>query len=111
MPRSRIQSEGLIDEVRRNLHRPKAEWAGLAATEPLDAAAIVGRLGAALAEAEAFVSRMPSDKLGLLFLRGGEVVQPDRDRLDDYKTHGGRGGGQWPGSPEIAAAMNERQDR
>ncbi len=54
---------------------------------------------------------MPSDKLGLLFLRGGEVVQPDPDRLDDYKTHAGRRGGQWPGSPEIAAAMNERQDR
>jgi hypothetical protein len=46
--------------------------------------------------------------MGLLFLKGGQVVQPDPARLPGYQTHAGQRRGQWPSSPEITAAMFER---
>jgi hypothetical protein len=58
--------------------------------------------------AEAFVTRMPTDKVGLLFLRDGHPVQPNPDSLEDYQTHAGQRRGQWPSSADIAAAMFER---
>ena len=62
----------------------------------------------ALDDAEAFVGRMPTEKIGLLFLTNGEIVQPDPDRLDNYETNAGRRRGHWPSSTEIANAMFER---
>ena len=100
--------EGLIAEIRRNSHYPLAEWRALNSAEPLDPALILAQLRTALNEAESFAARMPTDKLGLLFLEGAEVVQPDPDRLDRYRTHAGRRRGQWPTSSEITAAMFER---
>ena len=100
--------EGLIAEIRRNSHYPAAEWKALETALPLDPKAVTQQLRSILDEAEAFVTRMPSDKAGLLFLEGGNVVQPDPDRLASYATHAGQRRGQWPSSPEIAAAMLER---
>jgi hypothetical protein len=100
--------EGLIAEIRRNANYPAAEWQSLQSAQPLDPKDIAARLRTALDEAEAFATRMPTDKLGLLFLEAGEIVQPDLDRLDHYQTHAGRRRGQWPDSPEIRAAMLER---
>src|SRR6266404_7426623 len=77
----------------------------LQSIEPFDPKDITARLRAALDQAEAFVARMPTDKLRLLFLEAGEVVQPDPDRLDAHQTHAGQRRGQWPSSPEISAAM------
>jgi hypothetical protein len=59
-------------------------------------------------DAEAFVARMPTDKIGLLFLADGKVVQPDPDRLEAYATHAGRRQGHWPTTSEIGSAMLER---
>jgi hypothetical protein len=100
--------EGLIAEIRRNANYPAAEWRALVTTEPLDPQLITSRLRAALGEAEAFVTRMPTEKLGLLFLQAGEVVQPDPALLESYQTHAGQRRGQWPSSGEITAAMLER---
>jgi hypothetical protein len=50
---------------------------------------------------------MPTDKVGLLFLKDNRVVQPDPDRLDEYQTHAGRRRGHWPSSSEISHAMLE----
>src|ERR1017187_6390603 len=69
---------------------------------------ITFRLRSALDEAETFVTRMPTEKMGLLFLKDGNVVQPDPARLQDYQSHAGQRRGQWPASPEITAAMFER---
>ena len=69
---------------------------------------ITFRLRSALDEAETFVTRMPTEKMGLLFLKDGKVVQPDPARLRDYQSHAGQRRGQWPTSPEITAAMMER---
>jgi hypothetical protein len=69
----------------------------------------MARLRQALDEADAFVARMPTGKAGLLFLdASGSVVQPDADRLDSCAAHAHERRGQWPSSPEIAAAMLER---
>jgi hypothetical protein len=72
---------------------------------------MVTQLRAALDEAEAFVTRMPTDKMGLLFLQAGQVVQPDPDHLEAYTTHAGQRRGQWPTSPEITAAMFEHYSK
>ena len=52
--------------------------------------------------------RMPSEKLGLLFLQGSKIVQPDPTRLESYQTHAGQRRGQWPTNSEITTAMLER---
>jgi hypothetical protein len=100
--------EGLIAEIRRNANYPAADWRALVSSQPIDPTDITLRLRSALDEAEAFVSRMPTEKMGLLFLKDGQVIQPDPGLLSDYQSHAGQRRGQWPGSPEITAAMFER---
>jgi hypothetical protein len=80
----------------------------VASNPPVDAAATMARWREVLEEAEVFVIRMPTDKVGLLFLKEGGVVQPDPDHLENYRTHEGARRGQWPSSVEISAAMLER---
>jgi hypothetical protein len=100
--------EGLIAEIRRNSRYPAADWKALVTAEPLDPALVLARLRGALDEAEAFVTRMPTSKAGLLFLENGKAVQPDPDHLDRYQTHAGQRRGHWPSSAEVSSAMLER---
>ena len=91
----------------RNSNYPAAEWRELLTTEPLDPKAVLARLRAALDEAEEFVLQMPTEKMGLLFLKDGKAVQPDPTNMDDFQKHAGQRRGQWPASSEISAAMIE----
>lgn len=100
--------EALIDQIRRLGHYTEADFRRVASDPPVDRAATMMRLRQVLDDADAFVARMPSDKVGLLFLQAAQVVQPDPDRLDAYQTHAGQQRGQWPSSPEVCAAMFER---
>jgi hypothetical protein len=100
--------EGLIAEIRRNSNYPAADWRALQATEPVDVRDISARLRKALDEAEAFVMQMPTDKMGLLFLKNGKVMQPDPGDLGTYETHAGQRRGHWPTNPEITSAMFTR---
>lgn len=100
--------EGVINEIRRTARYTEADFRRVASDTPIDAAATMTRLHEVMIEAEAFVSKMPTDKAGLLFLKDGRVVQPDPERLDEYETHAGRRRGQWPSSFEIESAMFER---
>lgn len=100
--------EGLIGEIRRNSLYPRAAWDELRSSEPIDPDSTMQRLRAALDEAEAFVLRMPTEKTGRLFLKDGEIVQPDPDRLGDYAEHCGQRRGHWPSNPDIATAMMEK---
>jgi hypothetical protein len=99
--------EGIINEIRRTARYTDADFRRIDSDPPIDPAATMRRLREVLTEAEAFVGRMPTEKVGLLFLKDGHAVQPDPDRLDEYQTHAGRRRGHWPGSPEITAAMFE----
>ncbi len=103
--------EGLINEIRRLARYTEADFRRIASDPPVDAAATMTRLRQVLEEADAFAARMPTDKIGLLFLKDGKVVQPDPGRLQDYETHAGARRGQWPSSPEITAAMFERYNK
>jgi hypothetical protein len=100
--------EGLLAEIRRNSHYPAEDWKALETTIPLDPKLVMQKLRAIFDDTEGFVSRMPSEKAGLLFLKDGQVVLPDPTRLEDYIAHAGKRRGQWPSSLEIAAAMFER---
>jgi hypothetical protein len=100
--------EGLIAEIRRNMCYPEAEWRALASGEPIKTKDVVKRLRAALDAAEAFVVSMPTEKIGVVFLENGEIVQPDVGRLDDYESHAGQKRGHWPSSAEIGNAMLEQ---
>ena len=99
--------EGLIAEIRRNSQHPEAEWRNIATAEPVDPKSMTAELRAALEEAEDFLSQMPTERLGLLFLEHGKAVQPDPTRLTRYETHAGRRRGHWPSSFEIGTAMME----
>jgi hypothetical protein len=100
--------EGLIAEIRRNATRYREEdLRAVPSNEVLDPKVFHSRLRAVLDEAEAFVVRMPTEKIGLLFLKEGKVVQPDPDHLDDYATHAGQRRGHWPTSTAISTAMLE----
>ncbi len=103
--------EGLIAEIRRNARYRDEDLRTVPTVEPIDPKTFYRRLRQILDEAEAFVMRMPTEKIGLLFLKDGEVVQPDPDRLDDYTTHAGQRRGHWPSSAEISAAMLERYQK
>ena len=100
--------EGLIAEIRRNSNYPAAEWRALASAEPIDPNAVMTKLRAAFDDAEAFVTHMPTEKIGLLFLQAGKVVQPDPGHLDTYRGHTGQTRGHWPTNAGITAAMLER---
>jgi hypothetical protein len=76
--------EGMIAEIRRNACYPAADWRSLESSGPIDPAATLERLRAALDAAEDFVRRMPTDQIGRLFLDGDSVVEPDPNRLDAY---------------------------
>jgi hypothetical protein len=100
--------EGLIAEIRRNAHYSPKEWRALLTSEPLDPGALMVRLRRALDNAESFALKMPTEIIGLLFLKEGKPVQPDPAKLPEYQTHPGRRRGHWPGSPEIETAMWDR---
>jgi hypothetical protein len=100
--------EGLINEIRRLAHYTASDFARVDSDPPVDPVAIMKQLKSALDDAESFVTRMPTDKIGLLFLKDGKPVQPDPVHLDDYVTHAGARRGHWPSSPEIGSAMLER---
>lgn len=97
--------EGLIAEVRRNARYPAEEFRQLEVDHPIDPAAVMHALRAALEEAEKFVDAMPGAQAGLLFLRAGVPVQPDPGNLQDYTSHAPVRRGHWPSGPGITAAM------
>ncbi len=100
--------EGIINEIRRIARYTEADFRRLASDPPVDPADTMTSFRAILSEAESFIARMPTDKVGLIFLQGGNVVEPDPDRLQDYQTHAGQRRGQWPSNAEIITAMFER---
>lgn len=100
--------EGLLAELRRNSRYETSAFDRVRAASPINAADIFARIGQAIQDAEAFVSRMPTSKCGLLFLEDGRPVQPDPDRLSQYTEHAPARRGHWPTSSETLSAMVER---
>jgi hypothetical protein len=103
--------EGLIAEIRRNSNCSAEEWRAIVSDEPIDPKAVIMKLREGLEAAETFISPMPTEKGGLIFLKDGEVVQPDPDILNSYQTHAGQRRGHWPGNTEISHAMLEHYNQ
>jgi hypothetical protein len=97
--------EGIVNEIRRVARYTEADFRRIASDPPVDPVAVMARLREILDQAEAFIAKMPTDKVGVLFLRDGRVTQPDPARLQNYQTHAGQRRGHWPSSPEITAEM------
>ncbi len=100
--------EGLLAELRRNARFDPQAFTRLKADPPVDGAAVMAQLRKALDEAESFVSGMPTESLGQIFLKDGQPVQPDPARLNEYTAHLPQRCGHWPSTPEITSEMLAR---
>ena len=100
--------EEMLADITRHSRFTAEEFHVLATDQPIDARDLHRRIRSMLDDAEHFISRIPTDAVGVVFLESGEAVQPDLDALDRYERHTGAPSGVWPSSPEISNAMLER---
>lgn len=101
--------EEMLADIIRHSRFTAEEFRVLATEQPIDVADLHRRIRNMLEDAQQFVSRIPSDAVGFVFLNwNGKPAQPDLDALDKYQRHAGAPGGIWPSSPEISRAMLER---
>ena len=95
-------------ELKRNSRYVDDDFRRLKAEPPIEAAPLLAKLRQAVADAGQFVSAMPTDRIGQIFLEAGRPVRPDPARLDRYVAHAPQRRGHWPSAPEISSAMLER---
>ncbi len=100
--------EEMLSDIRRHSRFTAEEFRVLAMALPIDVPLIHRRIRDMLEDADQFITRIPSDAVGLVFLEGGKPVQPQIDALGRYQRRAGAVGGVWPSSPEIDSAMLER---
>jgi hypothetical protein len=100
--------EEMLADITRHSRFTAEEFRVLATERPIDVPDLHRRIRGMIEDAERFISRIPSDAVGVIFLEGGKAVQPDLDTLEKYQRHTGALGGVWPSSSEISSAMLER---
>lgn len=100
--------EEMLADITRHSRFTAEEFQALATERHIDPSDLHRRIRSMIEDAERFISRIPSDAVGVLFLEKGKPVQPDPEALETYQRHAGAPGGIWPSSPEISAAMLER---
>jgi hypothetical protein len=100
--------EEMLADITRHSRFTAEEFRVLATERPIDVPDLHRRIRGMLEDAEKFISHIPSDAIGIVFLERGKAVQPDLNSLEKYQRHSGAPGGVWPSSPEIASAMLER---
>lgn len=100
--------EEMLADINRHSRFTAEDFRVLATERPIDVPDLHRRIRSMIEDAERFISRVPSDAVGVLFLEGGRPVQPDLEAPGKYQRHAGAPGGVWPSSPEISAAMLER---
>jgi len=106
-----LSPEEMLAEITRHSRFTAEEFRVLATDRPIDVPGLHQRIRRMIEEAERFISRIPSDAVGFVFLDAGKPVQPDPEALAKYQRHAGAPGGIWPSSPEIASAMLERYSK
>lgn len=100
--------EEMLADINRHSRFTAEEFRVLATERPIDVPDLHRRIRSMIEQGERFISRIPTDAVGVLFLEGGRPVQPDPEALGGYQRHAGAPGGVWPSSPEISSAMLER---
>ncbi len=100
--------EEMLSEITRHSRFTAEEFRVLAVERPIDVPELHRRIRRMIEDAESFISRIPSEAVGFIFLDKGTPVQPDLDALEKYQRNPGARRGLWPSSPEISSAMFER---
>jgi hypothetical protein len=100
----------MLADITRHSRFDAEEFRVLATEHPIDVPALHRRIRNMIEDAERFISRIPSDAVGFVFMEAGKPVQPEIEALGRYLRHAGAPGGVWPSSPEISSAMLERYD-
>ena len=100
--------EGLLAELKRNTRYAVDEFRAMKAVPPIDGAAVMTSPRGAIAAAERFVSQMPTERVGTVFIREGRAAEPDPGELDHYLAHRPGRRGHWPTESSITSAMLER---
>jgi Nucleotidyl transferase AbiEii toxin, Type IV TA system len=103
--------EEMLADITRHSRFTTEEFRVLATEQPIDVRELHRRIRSMLEDAERFISRIPSDAVGFVFLAGEKTVQPDVEALGRYQRRAGALGGVWPSSPEISSAMLERYNK
>lgn len=99
--------EEMLSDITRHSRFTAEEFRVLATERPIDVPDLHRRIRSMIENAERFISRIPSDAVGVVFLDAGRPVQPDVEALGKYQRHAGTPSGVWPSSPEISSAMLE----
>jgi Nucleotidyl transferase AbiEii toxin, Type IV TA system len=97
--------EEMLGDITRHSRFTAEEFRVLATEFPLDVPALHRRIRNMLEEAGVFISRLPSDAVGFVYLDGDKPVQPIPDALHKYSRRAGARRGFWPSSLEISSAM------
>jgi hypothetical protein len=100
--------EEMLADIMRHSRFTAEEFRVLATERPIDVPDLHRRIRGMIEDAGRFISRIPSDAVGVIFLERGRAVQPDLGSLEKYQRHTGTLGGVWPSSSEISTAMLER---
>jgi hypothetical protein len=100
--------EELLAEITRHGRFTAEEFRVLATERPIDVPDLHRRIRSMIEDARDFISRIPSDAVGFIFLEGEKPVQPDLDHLQKYRRNPGARRGLWPSSSEISSAMLDR---
>ena len=106
-----VSPEEMLAEITRHSRFTAEEFRVLSTDEPIDVPGLHQRIRSMIEEAERFISDIPSDAVGVVFLDSGKPVQPDLEALGKYERNAGAPGGVWPTSPEISRAMLERYSK
>jgi len=103
-----LSPEEMLAEITRHSRFTAEEFRLLATERPLDVTVLHRRTRSMLEDAEHFISLIPSDAVGVVFLEDDKPVQPQLGALTKYKRRSGARGGVWPSSSDISRAMLER---
>src|SRR5207244_6840694 len=92
---ARVHPEGLIAEIRRNVHYPTADWRAVLTEEPLDPQDISRGSGRPLTRLKPLWCGYRLTKWGCYLYRKGRWCNPPPDHLEAYATHAGHRRGHW----------------
>lgn len=102
-----LSPEGMLAEIIRHSRFTAEEFRLLAMDQPIDVPDLHRRIRRMIEDTESFISRIPSEAVGFIFLERGTPVEPDLNALEKYQRSPGARRGLWPSSPEISSAMLE----
>ena len=102
-----LSPEEMLAEITRHSRFTAEEFRVLATERPIEVPDLHRRIRNMIEDAEDFISGIPSDDVGFVFLDGDKPLQPAIGDFGKYQRRPGARGGVWPSSPDISSAMLE----